>query len=173
MTASTSKSIASDFAAEINAAVAAGKVTKLPDAPAKGLTMRDAAQTITKPTKAQSNAGTPTVTRKAVKPAKEKPVAKAQKANDTKPAAKAQRNAPVDTKAKAKPAAATPAADVITPSMIAAKYDVTAKALRARMRKHADKWNKLLSNDGRDKGDAYTIRANATNWKAIDALMAK
>lgn len=186
----TSKTIASDFAAEINAAVAAGKVTKLPDAPAKGLNMKDAAQTLSKPTKAQKAAGTPTVTRKEVKVANAiKDVATKGSKKDVEALAmaivkgkgslKEAATAAVNKKAPAPKAkdkkAATPAAagNTITPAMIAAKYDVTAKALRARMRKHADKWAKVMSTDTRAKGEAYVIRDNATNWKAIDALMAK
>lgn len=173
MTTSTSATIASDFAAEVNAAIAAGKVTKLPDAPAKGLSMRDAAQTLTKPTKAQKQAGTPTVTRKEVKKAPDTRDAKPSHPAAPKKPANAKR-ATAAPKAKATKAA-TPAAagDMITPAAIAAKYDLTAKALRARMRKHADKWSKLLSDADRAKGTEYRIRNNQANWKAIDALMAK
>lgn len=187
MTTSTSTTLVSDFAAEINAAVAAGKVTKLPDAPAQGLSMRDNKQTLTKPTKAQKAAGTPTVTRKQVthpdlkaagykvddkdamiKPAKNKDTSK--HVDVTKGM---KRTAPAPKAKATKPATPAAKADVITPAMIAAKYDITAKALRARMRKHADKWNKLLADGTRAKGDDYMIRNNDKNWKAIDGLMAK
>jgi hypothetical protein len=174
----TSSSIAT-FAAETAAAAAADPImkqlvaenklanvaiTKLPDGVARGVNRRTAPMTTAKPTKAQKDAGHKHVTSKGVKTTAD---AKTPAAAST-PKAKAATAATPAKQANAK----APAGDVITPAMIAAKFDITAKALRARMRKQADKWNALLTSADRAKGAAYTIRNNQANWKTIEKLLA-
>jgi len=128
----------------IDAAVAEGKVTKVKAGKARGVTKRTAPMTTTRKTKAQRKADGETTTRRT----------RSTRAKDK--AAPAKAAAP-----KARPAG------TITTVDIAAEQGISAKTLRARIRRNLDDWAPLFHD-----GVKHVFKDNKTNRAKIEALMA-
>lgn len=122
----------------IDNAVADGKVTKVKAGRARGVNKRTAPMTTTKPTKAQRGK-----------------VKRSTKATSTKAAAP-----------KAKANTSRPAGTFTTVD-VAAEQGISAKTLRARIRRNIDNWEPLFHD-----GQRHVFKDNKTTRAKIDALLA-
>ena len=128
----------------IDAAVAAGNVTKVKAGKARGVTKRTAPMTTTRKTKAQRKADGETTTRRT----------RSTRAKD-------KAAAPAKAPATTRPAGTFTAVD------LAKKQGISAKTLRVRIRRNIEAWESLFVD-----GQRHVFKDNKTTWSRAEALLA-